>query len=292
VKFAIQNLRMVSEAYRHYLITRFNLRREGWNTARDGSLVLTEEWLSNRFVLFERFCLASLQNQTNQNFTWLTYFDINTPQEYQQKINGYNFHFPNFKPVFINGMPEFLSSIQTEIKKNSQPFTITTRIDNDDCVSKNFINEIQKNFEEQEFLVLDFPDGYTLQINPEIKIGKRKQLFNPFISLIEKSEGAESVWSRETHSSWKKEKNVKRINHKRIWMSVIHFENKENSYAGFGKVNLKLLLNEFALDYDIQLKLINKKRTLAEHLESFQNKVSSYWRTFYKDIKRKAGLYK
>lgn len=283
---------MASEAYRHYLITRFNLRREGWDTARDGSLVLTEEWLSNRFVLFERFCLSSLQNQTNQNFTWLIYFDTNTPLEYQQKIKEYSLHFPNFKPVFINGMPEFLSSIQTEIKKNSLPFTITTRIDNDDCVSKNFINEIQENFEEQQFLVLDFPDGYTLQINPEIKIGKRKQLFNPFISLIEKSEGAESVWSRETHSSWKKEKNVKRINHKRIWMSVIHFENKKNSYAGFGNVNLKLLFNEFVLDNDIQLKLINKKRSLSEHLESFQNKISSYWRTFYKDIKRKAGLYK
>lgn len=283
---------MASEAYRHYLITRFNLRREGWNTARDGSLVLTEEWLSNRFALFERFCLSSLQNQTNQNFTWLIYFDTNTPLEYQQKIKEYSLHFPNFKPVFINGMPEFLSSIQTEIKKNSLPFTITTRIDNDDCVSKNFINEIQENFEEQQFLVLDFPDGYTLQINPEIKIGKRKQLFNPFISLIEKSEGAESVWSRETHSSWKKEKNVKRINHKRIWMSVIHFENKKNSYAGFGNVNLKLLFNEFVLDNDIQLKLINKKRSLAEHLESFQNKISSYWRTFYKNIKRKAGLYK
>lgn len=283
---------MASEVYQHYVITRFNLRREGWNTSREGSLVLTEEWLSNRFILFERFCLSSMQNQTNQDFTWLVYFDINTPAGYKQKISEYHLRFPNFKPVFINGMSEFLSSIQLEIEKNKKPFTITTRIDNDDSVSINFINEIQRNFEEKNFVVIDFPDGYTLQINPEIKIGKRKQLFNPFISVIEKNDAAKSVWSRETHSSWKKEKNVKRISSKRIWMSIIHFENKKNSYVGFGKVNLKTLFNEFVLDKDIQLKLIHKKRSLAEYLESFQNKISSYWRTFYKDFKRKAGLYK
>ncbi len=283
---------MASEVYLHYLITRFNLRREGWNEARDGSLVLTEEWLRNRFVLFEKFCLTALQNQTNQNFTWLVYFDTNTPSEYKQKTSEYSLHFPNFKPVFINGMPEFLSSIQNEIKKNTLPFTITTRIDNDDCVSKNFINEIQQNFEEQDFLVLDFPDGFTLQINPEIKIGKRKQLFNPFISIVEKNESAKSVWSRETHSSWKKEKNIKRINNKRIWMSIIHFENKKNSYEGYGKVDLKKLFNEFVLDEDTRLRLAVKKHSIGERLESFQNKISSHWRTFYKDVKRQAGLYK
>ena len=283
---------MASEVYQHYVITRFNLRREGWDTARDGSLVLTEEWLRNRFVLFERFCLSSFQNQTNQNFTWLVYFDTNTPPEYKDKTSEYNLRFPNFKPIFIDGMPEFLSSIQNEIKKNTQPFTITTRIDNDDCVSKNFINEIQQNFEEQDFLVLDFPDGYTMQINPEIKIGNRKQLFNPFISIIEKNANPKSVWSRETHSSWKKEKNIKRINNKRIWMSIIHFENKKNKYEGFGKIDLQNLFNEFILDEDIQLKLINKKYSIGERMESFQNNISSHWRTFYKDIKRKAGLYK
>jgi hypothetical protein len=283
---------MASEIYRHYVITRFNLRRAGWDTTRNGSLVLTEEWLSNRFVLFEKFCLSSFENQTNQNFTWLVFFDTNTHVEYRQKTTEFHSRFPNFKPMFINGMPEFLSSVQNEINKNPLPYTITTRIDNDDCVSKNFISEIQKNFEEKDRLVVDFPDGYTLQINPTIKIGKRKQLYNPFISLIEKSHQAKSVWSRETHSSWKKEKNIKRINNKRIWMSIIHFENKKNSYAGYGKVDLKKLFDEFVTSEDIQLKLLHKRNSFNDHLQSFRNKISSHWRTFYKDIKRKAGLYK
>lgn len=282
---------MLTEIYHHYIITRFNLRREGWDTARNGSLVLTEDWLSNRFILFEKFCFASMQNQTNKNFSWLVFFDINTPEKYRQKAMDYNLSLPNFQPYFINGMPEFLPSIQNEIRKNIRPYTISSRLDNDDCVSKNFINEIQVNFEKLNFLVLDFPDGYTLQINPSIKIGKRKQLFNPFISIIEKSEQAKSVWQREAHSSWKKEKNLKRINDKRIWMSVIHFENKKNKYEGYGKVNAEAVFENFVLDEELKSKIINRPHSIATKLESAQNNLSSHWRTLYKDIKRKAGLY-
>lgn len=282
---------MLTEIYHHYVITRFNLRREGWDTARNGSLVLTEDWLSNRFILFEKFCFTSMQSQTNKNFTWLVFFDIDTPEKYRQKAMEYNLRLPNFQPFFINGMPEFLPSIQNEIRKNIRPYTISSRLDNDDCVSKNFINEIQVNFEKLNFLVLDFPDGYTLQINPSIKIGKRKQLFNPFISIIEKSEQAKSVWQREAHSSWKKEKNLKRINDKRIWMSVIHFENKKNKYEGYGKVNAEAVFENFVLDEELKSKIINRPHSIATKLESAQNNLSSHWRTLYKDIKRKAGLY-
>jgi hypothetical protein len=147
------------------------------------------------------------------------------------------------------------------------------------------------NFEKQNFLVLDFPDGYTLQINPSIKIGKRKQLFNPFISIIEKNEGAKSVWQREAHSSWKKEKNLKRINDKRIWMSIIHFENKKNKYEGYGKVNVEEVFENFVLDNELKSKIINRPHSITTKLESAQNNLSSHWRTLYKDIKRKAGLY-
>ncbi len=282
---------MLTEIYHHYVITRFNLRREGWDTARNGSLVLTEDWLRNRFILFEKFCLASMQNQTNKNFTWLVFFDINTPEKYRKRAMEYKLSLPSFQPFFINGMPEFLSSIQNEIGKNIHPYTISSRLDNDDSVSKNFINEIQLTFEKQNFLVLDFPDGYTLQINPSIKIGKRKQLFNPFISIIEKSEGAKSVWQREAHSSWKKEKNLKRINEKRIWMSIIHFENKKNKYEGFGRVDVEEVFENFVLDDELKLKIINRPHSIATSLESVQNNLSSHWRTLYKDIKRKTGLY-
>ena len=38
---------------KHFIATRFNLKIEEWNTAKDGSVVLTEKWLEERFNLFE-----------------------------------------------------------------------------------------------------------------------------------------------------------------------------------------------------------------------------------------------
>ena len=41
--------------------------------------------------------------------------------------------------------------------------------------SKHYIEEIQKRFDKQEFMTLDFIDGYTIKTQSEIKIGKKIQ---------------------------------------------------------------------------------------------------------------------
>jgi hypothetical protein len=277
--------------FNHYLVSRFNLRRKGWNTTRKGETLLSEKWLCNRFRLFENFCLPSVQHQTNQNFTWLIFFDINTPQLYKNRAIEYGTRFPNLKPFFVEGMEQFLPEIQNEIQKSTLPYIITTRLDTDDCLRKDFTDEIQKNFNRQDFMCLDFPDGYTLQIVPKVRIGKRKQLYNPFTSLIEKNDTPQSVWCREIHSSWKRVKNVKRVSGVRIWMSVIHLENKNNLFAGFGFVDLKNVLNEFIIDNDTRKELLSKQTSVGA-IESLRNRIRSQWRVLYKDIKRRMGIYK
>ncbi|WP_051227980.1 glycosyltransferase [Gillisia sp. JM1] len=57
--------------FQHYILTRFNLRAEDWTTTKNNEKVLTEEWLEERFDLFENYCFSSVRNQTNQNFKWL-----------------------------------------------------------------------------------------------------------------------------------------------------------------------------------------------------------------------------
>ena len=55
-------------------------------------------------------------------------------------------------------MPVFNDSIQNYVKQfaNSEPYLITSRIDNDDCINKNFINEVQKVFNQQDFFCTSF----------------------------------------------------------------------------------------------------------------------------------------
>lgn len=149
--------------FQHYIITRFNLGRDDWNTTKNSEKVLSNSWLEKRFELFENFCFNSVKNQTNQNFKWLVFFDINTPDEYRIKIDSFKEKFSNFYPIFIDGMSNFLPSIVENIKKmDENPFIITSRLDNDDCIHKDYVNTVQSYFDNQDFMAVDFIDGYTI----------------------------------------------------------------------------------------------------------------------------------
>ena len=278
--------------FRHYIITRFNLRAKEWQFTKNSTKVLDENWLKNRFELFEKYCLPSLLSQTNKNFEWVIYFDTETPAFYKDKIEAYRQKFPNLVPVFVENMELFLPSIQAHIKNNNQEYVITTRLDNDDCVSKYFVDEIQKNFNKQTYEALDFVDGYSLQISPDFKLGKKRHLYNPFISLVEKKQNPTSVWSR-SHTSWKRETRIKRILNNRIWMVIIHQENKVNEFDGYGKVNAEEIFQDFIMDEAITQKVLSQQIPVEKwYFQSMKNKVTTFTNIFFKDLKKKLNFYK
>ena len=278
--------------FKHYIITRFNLRAKEWQFTKNSTKVLDENWLENRFELFEKYCLPSLLSQTNKNFEWVIYFDTETPAFYKDKIEVYRQKLPNLVPVFVENMELFLPSIQAHIKNNNQEYVITTRLDNDDCVSKYFVDEIQKNFNKQTYEALDFVDGYSLQISPDFKLGKKRHLYNPFISLVEKKQNPTSVWSR-SHTSWKRETRIKRILNNRIWMVIIHQENKVNEFDGYGKVNAEEIFQDFIMDEAITQKVLSQQIPIEKwYFQSMKNKVTTFTNIFFKDLKKKLNFYK
>ena len=278
--------------FKHYIITRFNLRAKEWQFTKNSTKVLDDNWLKNRFELFEKYCLPSLIAQTNKNFEWVIFFDTETPQFFKDKIEGYKQQLPNLVSLFVENMELFLPTIQEYIKNNNQEYVITTRLDNDDCVSKYFVEEIQKNFNKQEYEALDFIDGYSLQISPDFKLGKKRHLYNPFISLVEKKQNPTSVWSR-SHTSWKRETRIKRILDKRIWMVIIHQENKVNEFDGYGKVNAEEVFQDFMMDETITQKVLSQQVPVEKWaFQSLKNKVSTFTNIFFKDLKKKLNFYK
>jgi hypothetical protein len=278
--------------FKHYIITRFNLRAKEWQFTKNSTRVLDDNWLKNRFELFEKYCLPSLISQTNKNFEWVIYFDTETPAFYKDKIESYRQQLPNLVPVFVENMEFFLPSIQEHIKNNNQEYVITTRLDNDDCVSKYFVDEIQKNFSKQEYEALDFVDGYSLQISPDFKLGKKRHLYNPFISLVEKKQNSTSVWSR-SHTSWKRETKIKRIFDNRIWMVIIHQENKVNEFDGYGKVNAEEVFQDFMMDETIIQKVLSQQIPVEKwYFQSMKNKLTTFTNIFFKDLKKKLNFYK
>ncbi len=278
--------------FQHYIITRFNLRREDWKTTKNNEIVLSESWLEERFELFNNFCFSSVKNQSNQNFKWLVFFDVNTPEIYKQKIEELRKYFKNFLPFYVDGMKNFIPAIIKNIHiLDSKKYIITSRLDNDDSLHKDYTEVVQSYFNEQDYMALDIVDGYSLQIGANVRLGIKRQLYNPFISLVERKENCKTVWHK-GHTYWKYERKIIKIKNKRVWLSIIHEKNYSNKFDAYGKVNFSLL-NKF----NIREKKINELRVKLKdnELTFFQN-LKNKWKiksSFYgKEIKSAIGIYK
>jgi hypothetical protein len=280
--------------FKHYLITRFNLKNKNWDVTKNNESLLTREWMTHRIGLFSNFCLPSVANQTNKNFSWLLFFDSTTDADFKEELELLLKPHVHFKAFFIDGMDAFHSSIKTFIDDDSKdsPYVITSRIDNDDCIHKDYIKTIQEQFQSQDFMAIDILKGYSLQISPDIMLGKKEHIFNPFISLIEKNNSPKTVWFSD-HNMWKKESRRIEIANKRLWMSIIHEKNKVNEFDGYDKVNWNEIKSDFivssTIDFKVTQEIIPHKKWRSL---SLKNKVYVNYVLMSKKFKKALGLYK
>lgn len=125
--------------YSHLVITRFNVR-----TKFAGEAPPTAGWLADRFKLFDQFCWPSLRSQTNQNFTWLVLFDTETPQDFRKKIDSYAAQWSNFRPCYVDNWHALcLDTLVKPYLDGDAQYLVTSRIDNDDALGREYINVVQ-----------------------------------------------------------------------------------------------------------------------------------------------------
>lgn len=217
---------------KHFLITRFNLKNPYWLDQNKEYYVLSDKWLNDRFDIFETYCLPSVKNQSNQNFIWLVFFDVDTPKHYLSKIHKIAENFENFKPVFIDGFKELGSELKLQIQLNSlnsDDYFITTRLDNDDIIHKDFIKTIQDLYIPQSKSIIDLRLGYQVILlkNNTTEIRDFKVSYNPFLSVITKLSDFDNLMTKK-HDYWKviPHKIINDTQH--MWIQVIHQNNKLN----------------------------------------------------------------
>jgi hypothetical protein len=234
------------EQKQHFLITRFNVK-VNYDSARKG---IDMDWLSHRFDLFEKFCYPSVYAQTNSNFQWIVYFDSETPEVFKEKIHKFQ-DWKAFLPIYIS--TEFSDQINCKIIasfiREDTKYLITTRMDNDDAISSNFIQLIQENFEGQEFEFLSFPNGLVLSAG---RLYSLRYVNNPFISLVERIKpelmyGFRTILCGE-HSQLSTLGNIKKINTYPSWLQVVHGKNVSNRIRGIRQPIRKLSEICFAVD--------------------------------------------
>ena len=236
---------------KHFLVTRFNVRA----SIEKVSISQSDAWLSHRFELFEKYCLPSVKNQSNQNCTWCVLFNTGTPQKYKEKVKKISNSYNNFMPIFINESSEINPALSRFIASNieeSDQYIITTRLDNDDLIHKQFIDTIQELFYPTNGMVIDLRKGYQVSIEKDnLEIRKYYHLFNHFISLVEDSTNFLTVMSR-NHFLWRDSKSIVVSDNKRLWIELVHSKNKANRVKREFSLIPKIQSNDFGLSLDLK----------------------------------------
>lgn len=280
-------------AFSHFLITRFNLRNPKWDATKNNESLLTDDWMADRMELFGNYCFPSVAAQTNRDFTWLMCLDTTTSPAFKAQMETFAARMPNLKLLYVDGMTAFYPAVQAYVREAAagKPYLITSRIDNDDCLHRDFIANIQKQFDRQDFLAIDSTKGYTLQVTPDFRIGYKEHLFNPFMSLIERNDDPKTVWFYD-HTQWKREKRLRRFDEVRMWMSVIHQKNKVNEFDGYGKVDWEAIRRDFVLSEKTD-GLVSRSLIPYENWKglSLRNRLYVNFGYYLKLLKKKAGLY-
>ena len=128
--------------FKHFIVTRFNVNV----SYADPRIRLDPEWLHHRFALFDRFCYPSVRGQSSHNFTWLVLFDSDTPDIFKQKVQEYS-QWDNFTPVYMAASNVPIGSITRDVITNyiseGVRRIVTTRLDNDDALHRNFVQTLQ-----------------------------------------------------------------------------------------------------------------------------------------------------
>jgi hypothetical protein len=213
----------------HFLLTKFNVVRDGNPVDKTGAPVRTIDWLDHRFELFERFCLPSVSAQTNLDFTWLIRFDDQVPERYVRRIRAHEQAFANLLLVparlgFRQVIPELLST--------GTEWLLTTRLDNDDALHRNAIEVIQASCRDlRELVFVNMQHGY-MYAHPEAYAVRVDLRSNNTISLLERlTDEFPHTAVCVSHDKAASFAPVRQIGDQPLWLQVIHDRNVGNTMA-------------------------------------------------------------
>jgi len=214
---------------KHLILTRFNVLMPGW----DSQIHLKHSWLDGRFSLFEDMCLPSVAAQTNKNFEWLIFFDVNTPEPYKKKIEELRQVFP-FHALYVEIFN--LEKISKDIYKqfSGEATLLTSRLDSDDILAIDYVNklhEVASSLSGRH--VINFDHGAILfSKNNKRYLYEYEDESNPFTSLMEPFALTLSTILAANHTTLHDFANVVHVKDKPMWLQVVHGGNVSNRVRG------------------------------------------------------------
>ena len=224
----------------HFLLTRFSA------VFRVGDVPAQEEWLRYRLGFFVDACWASVRSQQGADFTWLVLFDDRCPDDFRQDVE--ELAKGVFTPIWTHEAfsPTLFSRVIAD--QSTAPWVLTTRLDSDDGIARDFMASAQREFAHQDKLFVDFPRG--VQIDRSGGVYLYDQLSSPFLTLIEKRDSSggwpQTVYAAR-HARARLEGALREVNAPPMWAQVIHGTNLLNITVG-SRISPRVVNERFDLD--------------------------------------------
>lgn len=262
--------KMSNPRFNHIVVTRFNLPI--YDKLRNGSRVrgIEEDYLEHRFEIFEKYCFASICNQTCKDFKWIVLFSDKTPKRFKQRnlelqqkcpvyfpfyfdeekyethhnheaesIEFYNQSSDSDGPLDLDNekkqfpvIHQFIRDCIIEVCNKPVDYYVTTRIDNDDAFHPAMIETIQKNI---VFNNLRTPVIYNYLWGTQVWINKKigQTIYSPnnhFCTCVERGDSQFHSVYYWPHNQLDKYLPIINIKDKPLWIEFIHDNNVGNSY--------------------------------------------------------------
>lgn len=212
---------------KHYVITRFNLGIYSSKPMFGAKLNISPDaWMAHRIHLFLTLTVPSIKAQTNQNFTWFVLMDAKTPEIFKYALAKISCD--NLQLIYVNNI-SMTDAVLRDIEPGEYDL-ITTRLDNDDLLHRNAVNDIQNIYRTNRGAVfpyaIDIPHGFTFDLRAK-KIYPTTYPGNANISLVERSVGAKTAWHDQHGKMSSQYPTATSI--EPGWMIVVHSQNVGNN---------------------------------------------------------------
>lgn len=233
------------ENFDHIVITQFSA------VFAPGAEPASQDWCWYRLEIFRKLLCPSMRSQRGAApFTWLVYVDDRCPPDFRDAVNELAAGL--FIPIWTHDV--YWDRVVDDVQSlGSREYLITTRVDSDDALSRDFIRSVQEEFAQQDLLFVTFPHG--LQLDGEGRLYVYDEPSGPFMSLIERwgTEPPRVVLSHAcfSHGLARRQGPIREVitGDRPMWLQYIHGTNVANAVRGV-RVPAATLPRWFDVDMD------------------------------------------
>ena len=242
---------------------RFNVRTRHVAEPRDAAIRARADWLKTRLQLFEEFCWPTLRAQTTKSFELHVYFDEDTPTSSLERFRDIVKDASFVRIILCDFFDaEFARREVQERLPSDTPWILTTRLDNDDGLHKDFVSTVQNLIRPGVTEAINLAHGLVLT---DRAIYSSVQRSNAFISLLEEASSCKTVL-QVSHNEIADRFVIREIAMHPMWFQHVHGGNVSNKIRGRRLADRRLPEGFESLHLDRRIKPIGQARAGFENV--------------------------